>query len=124
MVFDEDKQEQLQANLDDLRETLESDEWGFRFVRLSTESTDYGYNCQLDVYHVDAWSCYKFAELTLDALYNLIAPPPGITLENSLEEIPELILEEEVSVMDYVFGMRLPLRDDPEVVVSKEEFRS
>lgn len=124
MVFDEDEQEQLQETLDDLRETLESDEWGFSFVRLSTESTDYGYDCQLDVYHVDAWSCYKFAELTLGALYNLIAPPPGITLEDSLEEIPELILEGEVSVMDHVFGMGLPLRDDPEVVVSKEEFRS
>ena len=81
-------------------------------------------SCWRTVETVDAWSCYKFAELTRDALFNLVSPRGGLHLEESLDEIPELILEGEISLIDHILGMGLPLRDDPNTVVSKEEFRS
>lgn len=124
VVMDEEDEEAYEETLNQLREDLEDDEWGFSFARMYTESTDYGYEVQLDVYHVDAWSCYKFAELTLLALHNLISPEGSIPLEESLFEVPELVLEGEASIMEHVFGFGVPLRDDPDTVVSEEEFRS
>lgn len=109
---------------EELQETLAEDAWAFCFARMNTESTDYGHKIQLDVYHVDAWSCMKFAELTLDALYNLITPQTGVQLEDSLKEIPELVLEGETTIMEHVFGVATPLRTNPEVMVTEEEFNS
>lgn len=122
--FGDEDEKQFEATLEALEETLAEDAWGFCFARMHTEDADYGYRCQLDVYHADAWSCYKFAELTLDALYNLVSPDGGRYLEESLKAIPELALEGEMSVIDYVFGFATPLRKDPDIVVSPEEFNA
>lgn len=124
MLLDEEDEDDFEAMLDGLREMLSEDEWGFCFARMYTESADYRYDIQLDFYHVDAWFCYKFAELALDALYNLISPEEGIHLEESLSEIPGSVLEGEKTIMDHLFGVSTPLREDPETVVPEEEFRS
>lgn len=124
MLLDEADEEDFELKVNNLRETLAEDEWGFSFARMYTESANYGYDIQLDFYHVDAWSCYKFAELTLDALYNLISPEDGIHFEESLKEMPDLVLEGEQTIMDHLFGFSTPLREDPETVVTEEEFRS
>lgn len=124
MLLDEEDEDAFEKTLDELEKELESNEWGFCFAQMHTESADYGYDIQLDFYQVDAWTCYKFAELTLDALYNLISPEGGIPLEESLAEIPDLVLEGEASFMTHVFGVSTPLRDDPDTVISEEEFRS
>lgn len=124
MLLDEGDEDAFEETLDMLREELEEADWGFCFARMHTENADYGYDIQLDVYQVDAWACYKFAELTLDALHNLISPNGGNYLEESLAELPDLVLENEATIMKHVLGVSTPLRDDPETVVSKEEFRS
>lgn len=77
IAFRGDDEERFDAVLEAMEEELKEDTWGFFFSRMSTKETEYGYDCQLDVYHVDAWSCYKLADLTFDALYNLIAQGPG-----------------------------------------------
>lgn len=122
--LDQEDQEEFEAKLEELREQHERDAWAFSFVRIHADETDYGYDFQLDLYHVDAWTCYKFAELTLDALYNLIRPGPGEKLEDSLSEVPIEMLEGNDSFIDHIFGFGLPIRDDPETVVPREEFRS
>lgn len=122
--MDEEDEEALEEMLEELRETLVEDSWGFCFSRMSTTKTDYGHEVQLDVYHVDAWSCWKFAELTLDALYNLVSARPGVHLKDFLEEIPELVVEGETTIMEHVFGVSTPLRSDPDVIISKDEFGS
>lgn len=124
MLLDEEDEEDFEMALDDLRKTLSEDEWGFCFARMYSESVHYGYEVQLDFYHVDAWSCYKFAEQTLDALYNLISPEGGLYLEDRISELPELVFEGEQTIMDHLFGFSLPLRDDPDTVLTEEEFRS
>jgi len=86
MLLDEGDEDAFGETLDMLREELEEAEWGFCFARMHTETADYGYDIQLDVYQVDAWACYKFAELTLEALHNLISPNGGNYLEESLEK--------------------------------------
>jgi hypothetical protein len=118
----EEDEEYFDTELDAIEMALTEDAWGFCFARMHTEDADYGYRCQLDVYHVDAWSCYKFAELTLDALYNLVTSRGGRYLEESLKEIPELAMDGELSVIDHVFGFATPIRKDPDIVVSPEEF--
>lgn len=124
IVFSEEDTEKFEAVLEAMEKELAEDQWGFYFARMDAEKRDYGYECRLDVYHVDAWSCYKFAELTLDALYNLVRPGPGLFLEDSIKEIPELALEGETSLIDHVFGFATPLREDPDTVISEEEFES
>jgi hypothetical protein len=119
----EEQMQEFEAQIDEIEERIEEDEWGFSFIRLNTETADYGYDCCIDLYHVDAWACYKFAELTLDALYNLITPYGGITLEESLSEVPLPVLEGEEVLFDHIFGLAFPLRDDPDTIVSVEEFR-
>lgn len=119
----EEQREDFEQQIAELEERLEEDRWGFSFIRLSSESTDYGYECSIDLYHVDAWACYKFAELTLDALHNLITPRDGIALEETLSEVPIPVLEGEDVLFDHLFGLAFPLRDDPETVVPQEEFR-
>ncbi|SER52178.1 hypothetical protein [Natrinema salaciae] len=120
----EEQRDDFETQIDELEERLGEDEWGFSFIRLSTESTDYGYECSIDLYHVDAWACYKFAELTLNALYNLVTPQGGMPLEESLSEVPVPVLEGEEVLFDHIFGLAFPLRDDPETIVPEEEFRS
>lgn len=98
--------------------------WDFAFARMNTKSTDYGYDCQLDVYYVDAWACYKFAELMLDALYNLITPQGGRHLEDKLLQTPGLGNTGEFSVLNHELGFAVPIRDDPDTQITKEEFLS
>ena len=114
IAFSEEDREEFDAVLEVMEEELSEDQWGFCFARMAAEERDYGYECRLDVYHVDAWSCYKFAELTLNALFNLVRPGPGLFLEETLKEIPELALEGEVSLMDHVLGFSTSLREDPD----------
>jgi len=124
MLLDEEDEAAFEETLDELEKELGGAEWGFCFARMYTESADYGHDVQLDFYQVDAWTCYKFAELTLDALYNLISPKGGIMLEESLAELPNLVLEGEESFMNHVLGFSTPLRDDPDTVISKDEHPS
>jgi hypothetical protein len=119
-ILSEDDMDSLKAKLSDLRDRLQDDDWGFCFARMDTDSTDHGHEVELDVYYVDARSCYKFAELTLDALQNLITPG-GIYLEDTLAEIPALVLDGEVSVIDHVFGLSTPLQEEPETVTPAPE---
>lgn len=122
--MDEADEDAIEERLEELGETLAEDSWGFCFARMSTESTEYGHKVHLDIFHVDAWSCLKFAELTLDALYNLITVHGGVHLEDSLMEIPELVVEGESTIIEHIFGIATPLRSDPDVVVTEEEFSS
>lgn len=122
--LDEEDQEEFEMKLEELREQHEQDAWAFSFVRIHADEQDYGYDFQLDLYHVDAWTCYKFAELTLVALYNLISPGHGDHLEESLLEVPIDMLEGKDSFINHIFGFGLPIRNDPDIVVPQEEFQS
>jgi hypothetical protein len=120
-LSEEDKRE-FETKLEALRDQHKQDTWAFSFVRIHADEKDYGYDLQLDLYHVDAWTCYTFAELTLDALYNLISPGHGGQLEESLLEVPIEMLEGNDSFIDHIFGFGLPIRDDPDTVVPHDEF--
>jgi hypothetical protein len=121
-VVSEEDEEQFELILGQLREALEEDSWGFCFVRMHTEAADYGRDVHLDLYQVDAWPCYKFAELTLYALNNLISQHDQIGLEEKLGEVPIPVLEGEESIMNHVFGFVTPVRDDPDRILSEDEF--
>lgn len=122
--LDEKDQEEFEKKLEALREQQKRDAWAFSFVRIHTDEQDYGYDFQLDLYHVDAWTCYKFAELTLDALYNMVSAGCGEQLEESLSEMPIDVLEGNDSFIDHIFGFGLPIRNDPDTVVPEDDFRS
>jgi len=125
VLLNEPDQEEFERKLEALREQHEQDEWAFSFVRIDPDDEpEYGYDLHLDLYHVDAWTCYKFAELTLDALYNLISPGHGKLLEESVSEIPIEMLEGKDSFIDHIFRFGTPIRDNPDIVVPPEEFMS
>lgn len=125
VVLDKSDYKEYERKLQTLREQHERDGWAFSFVRIhADDDPDYGYDFQLDLYHVDAWTCYKFAELTLDALYNLICPSSGKSLEESLVNMPVDVIEEKESFIDHIFGFTTPIREDPDTEVSHDEFLS
>lgn len=123
VMLDETDYEEYKQDIQNLREKHNNDEWGFSFVRIEPDDDpEYGYDFQMDLYHVDAWTCYKFAELTLDALYNLIHSGSGRSLEESVLNMPTEVIEENESFMDHVFGFVTPIADDPDAEIPYEEF--
>ncbi|RQG98308.1 hypothetical protein [Natrarchaeobius oligotrophus] len=125
MMFDSDGDKEYTRRTQELDKKLTDEgEWNFAFARMQTTKEDYGYDCQLDIYHVDAWACYKFSEVVLTALYNLIRPDGGKYLWEKVERTPGLGGEDGFSAIDHVMGFGLPLRDDPDTVLTKEEFQS
>ncbi len=123
--FDPEDSEKYVSRIEELEAKLSNQRgWDFAFARMNTTSTNYGYDCQLDVYYVNAWACYKFAELMLDALYNLITPQGGKHLLDKLLQTPGLGDIGELSVLDHEFGLALPIRDNPDTQITREEFLS
>jgi len=93
-------------------------------LRGCTPRTEYGKEIQVDIYHVDAMACYKFAELILDALYNFVSVRRKTSLEVPIGELPIPVIEREEPILNHVFGFATPLLTEQDAEISKEDFMS
>jgi hypothetical protein len=119
MLGEEDR-ESFQNQMESLRNQYEENQWPLTVAQLERQSTNQGDTLQLRVFHVDVWTCYKFAELVLDALFNLISLGPRVMLQDSLSDIPVDVLEEEVNLIELILGIETPIQDQPIRIVTEE----
>ena len=122
---DDGNRDQFQSQMDALREQYDEDRWPLTFAQLEQQTTDQGEAFQLRIFHADVWTCYKFAELVLDALFNLISPGPGVRLQGSLSDVPAEILEDkEANLTELIFGVETPIQGQLVRLVTKETFQT
>lgn len=123
-LLDSESRDQFHSQIDALREQYSEDKWPLTFAQLEPQTTDQEEAFQLQIFHTDVWVCYKFAELVLDALFNLISPGPGVRLQGNLSDVPAEIPEKEASLTEFIFGVETPIQGQPVRLVNEETFQT
>jgi len=124
-LLDGESRDQFQSQMDALRHQYNENRWPLTFARLKQQSIDQGEAFQLQIFHTDVWICYKFAELVIDALFNLITPGPGVRLQGSLTDVPAEIPEvKDVNLTEFIFGVETPIQGQPVRLVNEETFQT
>ncbi|ELZ06203.1 hypothetical protein C482_00235 [Natrialba chahannaoensis JCM 10990] len=123
-LLNDENRAQFQSQIDTLKERYNEDQWPMTFAQLGKQATDQGEVSQLRIYQVDVWICYKFAEVVLDALFNLISPGPGIRLQGSLSDVPVENLEKEANFTELIFEVETPIQGQLTRIVTEETFQT
>jgi len=119
-LVSEANREPVQRQIEELRKQNDDDRWPLTYFHFNREATEDGSVLQLQLNHVDAWTCYKLAEVVLDALFNLITPGPGYGLESVTSDVPIEVIEGDSKVEELIFEIETPIDNDPPRIVTEE----
>lgn len=111
-LVNEEQKEAVKQEIESLREQYSTERWPLTYFHINRKKTGRENTVQLFLKHVDAFTCYKLAELVLDALFNLISSGSGYKLNPAISDVPTDIIETDPIIGETIFSIETHMGDD------------